>query len=88
MANNRTVHTSRCPEIDELIALKDFLVNLVLGKEDQTKQKILQFLKTFLLVLKSCLMLMIPFVLFGLMLWGLFDAFRNFLNPLGIENYF
>ena len=78
----------RFPEIDELIGLKDFLIWLVLGKEKQVKQKLLNFLKTLRIVLKIYLKLMIPLVLYGLIVWGFIDAFKHLLNPLGIEDYF
>lgn len=80
------------PEIDELIALKDFLINLVSRKDNQAKEKAVRFLKTFINTLKFVLRKLLPQIQSGLMLWvlifGLGKSLSYFLNPLGIENYF
>ena len=80
------------PEIDELIAFKDFLVSLFSKRNSQTKEKVVRFLKTFIHTLKFVLRRLLPLITHGLVTWvvilGLGKSLSYFLNPLGIENYF
>ena len=80
------------PEIDELIAFKNFIFSLLSRQDNQTKQKAANFFKTFLNVFKLVLRSLLPALLYclmvWLMLWGLWQSLKFFLNPLGLENYF
>lgn len=80
------------PEINELIALKDFLVSLISKKDSEAKHNIANFLKTFINTLKFILRDLLPQIQSGLLLWGMIyglgKSLSYFLNPLGIEKYF
>lgn len=88
---NRTLG-ERFPEIDEVIAFKKFIFSLLLRQDNQTKQNIANFLKTFLSVLKFTLRRLLPQIQQGLLLWVVYlslgKALSYFLNPLGIPKYF
>ena len=79
------------PEIDELIALKDFLVSLF-SNNSHAKEKTIIFFKTFIYTFKFVLRRLSPLIAHGLVTWvvilGLGKSLSYFLNPLGIENYF
>ena len=76
------------PEIHELIVLINFLFGLISGKNKNYKRSAVKALKTITTILKVYVLLSIPVLYFALIFWGIYDAFRHFLNPLGIENYF
>ncbi len=79
---------NKYPELNELLALKEGFIRLVLGDKQLPPRKILKHprpVRCLLIVIRSELR---NHVVVWLFILGMAEGFRYLLNPLGIPNYF